>query len=103
VPDHDASHAPPHPISGARPAALLAVRITPDDVGKRVTVRHRYDATTLTDVVGLLLSWSAPEPGGVPVLRVERRDGTVTTIPLPDVAAAKVVPDPPAPRPPRSR
>ena len=44
--------------SGGRPAALLAVRITPADVGRRVTVRHRTDDGRLTDVVGLLRSWA---------------------------------------------
>ena len=71
------------------------VRITQADVGKRVTVRHRYDATTLTDVVGHLLEWTdAPSS----VLRVQRRDGTVTEVLLADVVAAKVVPTPPPPR-----
>jgi hypothetical protein len=73
----------------------LVVRITPADVGRRVSVRHRYDATTLTDVVGQLLAWSDG------VLRVERRDGEVVDIAVGDVVAAKVVPPPPAPRPDR--
>ena len=78
--------------TGARPAALLVVRITPDDVGRRVSVRRRLDATTLSDVVGRLLSWSDD------VLRIERRDGTVTEVPAGDLVAAKVVPPAPAPR-----
>jgi hypothetical protein len=81
---------------GARPAALLVVRISPDDVGRRVSVRHRHDASTLTDVVGRLASWDAQ------VLRIERRDGTFTEVREADVVAAKVVPDPPAPRRPTS-
>ena len=88
----------PNKASTARPGALLAVRITPADVGKRVTVRHRYDANTLTDVVGHLLSWSPGEGGVAALLRVERRDGTVAEIALADIAAAKVVPEPPPPR-----
>lgn len=82
---------------GAGPAALLAVRIVPDDVGSRITVRHRLhdDATAaFTDVVGTLLSWDPPD-GGDAVLRIERRDGTTADVPLPDVVAAKVVPPPP--------
>jgi hypothetical protein len=83
--DDQSSPAP----SRARPAALLVVRITPADVGRRVSVRHRYDATTLTDVVGQLLTWSDD------VLRIERRDGEVVDIAVGDVVAAKVVPPPP--------
>ena len=49
------------------PAALLAVRISPADVGRRVTVRHRIDDGRLSDVVGVLRSWDGA------VLRVERR------------------------------
>lgn len=80
---------------GARPAALLVVRITPVDVGRRVSVRHRYDASTLTDVVGRLLTWDDD------VLRIERRDGSVAEVAEADLVAAKVVPDPPARRPAR--
>ncbi|HET7899741.1 MAG TPA: hypothetical protein VFL59_01050 [Candidatus Nanopelagicales bacterium] len=85
--------------STARPAALLAVRITSDDVGSRVTVRHRlHDDPTasLTDVVGVLRSWE-PGPDGGDVLRIERRDSSVATVRLDDVVAAKRVP----PAPPR--
>lgn len=95
------SHQPERTPPRARPAALLAVRITPADVGRRVTVRHRHDDTTLTDVVGRLLSWArdgdatGPEPGdgGAAVLRVRRRDGSVAEIAVADVVAAKVVPE----------
>lgn len=83
-----------HPTAAARPTALLAVRITPDDVGSRVTVRHALhgDPTaSLTDVVGTLLSWE-PAAGPDAVLRIERRDGTTVAVPLPDIVAAKVVP-----------
>jgi GNAT superfamily N-acetyltransferase len=71
--------------SRRRPAALLSVRVSPADAGRRVTVRHRYDGDTLTDVVGRLLGW---EDG---VLRVERRDGRVVDVRADDVVAAKVV------------
>lgn len=75
---------PPPP--GARPAALLAVRIGPADVGRRVTVRHRIEDGRLSDVVGVLRSWADG------VLRVERRSGEVADVPEADVVAAKVVP-----------
>ncbi|MFN8167828.1 MAG: GNAT family N-acetyltransferase [Candidatus Nanopelagicales bacterium] len=71
--------------SGGRPAALLAVRLSPADVGRRVTVRHRHDATTLTDVVGVLRRWHDG------VLQVERRDGALVEVRSGDVVAAKVV------------
>lgn len=78
-----------HPDGGStgRPAALLAVRISPADVGRRVTVRHRVDhpGASLTDVVGRLVTWT----GGT--LRVERRDGSQVEVPERDVVAAKVV------------
>ena len=66
-------------------AALLAVRVSPADAGRRVTVRHRYEGATLTDVVGRLLSWVDG------VLTVERRDGSRVDVPATDVVAAKVV------------
>jgi len=95
VPSHDPSDAPgaaAPPGVGARPAALLAVRISPADVGRRVTVRHRYDASTLTDVVGRLLAW---DEGPEPALTLERRDGSVVVVPVALVVAAKVVPEAP--------
>ncbi len=73
------------PTGGARPAALLVVRISPADVGRRVTVRHQLDAGTLTDVVGRLVSW---ESGRV---QVERRDSAVVDIEARRMVAAKVV------------
>jgi GNAT superfamily N-acetyltransferase len=80
----------PDRLSGAaRPGALLAVRMSPADVGRRVSVRHRYDATTLTDVVGTLVGWTGGADGS---LVVERRDGARVTVHATDVVAAKVVP-----------
>ncbi len=101
--DTDADAVADPPVRrGARAGALLAVRITEADVGRRVSVRHRYDASTLTDVVGLLLSWEASgsdaDPGAAAVLRIERRDGSVAEVPVADVVAAKVVPPAPARR-----
>jgi hypothetical protein len=55
-----------------------------------VTVRHLYDASTLTDVVGRLLAW---DEGPEPALTVERRDGSVVVVPVALVVAAKVVPE----------
>jgi hypothetical protein len=76
--------------ASARPAALLVVRLTRDDVGARVSVRRRLpagDAASLSDVVGVLLAWGEDD-----VLHIERRDATVAQVHRADVVAAKVVP-----------
>jgi len=83
VPSHEAQ--PPR----ARPGALLAVRISPADVGRRVTVRHLLDDGVLTDVVGRLVAWSGGWDG---VLEIERRDGARVVVRAERVVAAKVVP-----------
>lgn len=68
------------------PAAVLAVRICPADVGRRVTLRHRVPGDhRLTDVVGTLQEWAGSE------LRVARRDGAVVRVSGGDLVAAKVV------------
>ena len=80
----------------ARPAARLVVRLSPGDVGARVTVRYRLpegESASLSDVVGVLAAW-----GDDDVLHVERRDGTAVVVARADVVAAKVVPQPPPPR-----
>lgn len=67
-----------------------AVRITPADIGRRVTIRIRTHAPegqpSTTDVLGVLRSWDKG------VLRVERRDGRVAEIPEADLLAARVIP-----------
>ncbi|RJL33437.1 hypothetical protein [Bailinhaonella thermotolerans] len=70
----------------------LVVAISPADAGRRVSVRRRLADGRFTDAVGVLESWS----GGV--LRIRRRDGSLTEIPEGDLAAGKVVPPPPSPR-----
>lgn len=74
-------------------AARLIVRITPRDVGRRVSVRRR-DREGFRDAVGVLESWRDG------VLTVRRRDGSLVEIAEATMVAAKVVPDPPARRPP---
>lgn len=71
--------------------ARLAVRITPADVGQRVTLRARYHGpeAAVTDVVGTLRAWSDG------TLTVTRRDGSVTTVAEADLVAARVVTEPP--------
>jgi hypothetical protein len=73
------------------------VRLSPDDLGARVTVRYRLpegESPSLSDVVGVLAAW-----GDDGVLHVERRDGTTVLVARADVVAAKVVPPPPPSRP----
>ncbi|MEV0924153.1 GNAT family N-acetyltransferase [Streptomyces spongiicola] len=74
----------------------LEVRITPSDVGKRVSVRRRAESSDesarFTDVVGVLGSWT----GGV--LLITRRTGETVRIPESSLVAGKVVPAAPARR-----
>jgi len=73
--------------------ARLQVHITPDDVGRRVSVRSRLSAApgepSTTDTVGRLLAWTDDE------LRIERRDGTVASVPVTSLLAGKVLPEQP--------
>jgi hypothetical protein len=73
--------------------ARLVVRITPADVGRRISARTRLEAPagspSTTDTLGYLRSWNDG------VLTVERRDGTRVTLREADLLAARVVPDPP--------
>ncbi|MFC7326813.1 hypothetical protein [Marinactinospora rubrisoli] len=73
--------------------ARLADSVTPQDVGRRVTLRNRLPDGRFRDIVGVLVSW---ENG---VLRVRRRDGSVGEVAARDVVASRVVPQ----HPPRRR
>ncbi|MFH8685508.1 GNAT family N-acetyltransferase [Streptomyces anulatus] len=74
----------------------LEVRITPADVGKRVSVRRRTDGggagAEFTDVVGVLTSWNSG------VLSITRKSGESVHIVESSVVAGKVVPAAPARR-----
>lgn len=74
----------------------LEVRVTPSDVGKRVSVRSLTGAAErhgrFTDTLGILTSWT----GGV--LRITRRDGGQVEIEEASMVAGKVVPPTPARR-----
>ncbi|MEU0372498.1 GNAT family N-acetyltransferase [Streptomyces sp. NPDC006283] len=74
----------------------LEVRITPADVGKRVSVRCLSAAEApvakFTDTVGVLTSWNAG------VLLITRRTGESVRIPESSLVAGKVVPAAPARR-----
>ncbi len=74
--------------------ARLEVRITPDDIGARITVRARHhgpDASAV-DVVGVLRDWRDGQ------LQITRRNGSTTIVTEEDLLAARVVPQPPPPR-----
>lgn len=78
-----------------RYGARLSLRLSPDDVGKRVTVRRRLPQGALGDVIGHLESWS----GGV--LTIRRRDDSLVDVAEDTLVAGKVVPPPPPKRRPR--
>ncbi|WP_433699886.1 hypothetical protein [Nocardiopsis sp. CA-288880] len=71
----------------------LVHRITPEDVGRRVSVRTALPGGGFTDIVGVVESWD----GGV--ITVRRRDGSAVEVEESAVAASRVVP----PVPPRRR
>lgn len=64
-------------------------RITPADVGRRVSVRSRLDdavgGPSLTDVVGRLVAWEGTS------LVVERRDGRQVTLDAERIVASRVI------------
>jgi hypothetical protein len=63
------------------------IAITPDDVGRRVSVRRRVPEG-FRDAVGILVSW------GDGVLTVRKRDGSLVEIAEDSLVAGKVVPPP---------
>ncbi|MFC8916440.1 GNAT family N-acetyltransferase [Streptomyces sp. NPDC057116] len=74
----------------------LEVRISPSDVGKRVSVRRLSDTGAqpekFSDTVGVLTSWTEG------VLLITRRTGETVRIPESSLVAGKVVPAAPARR-----
>jgi hypothetical protein len=64
------------------------VRLGPDDVGQRVTVRtriHEPGEPPLTDTVGVLEAWRDG------LLEIRRRDGTLARLREADLVAARRV------------
>lgn len=74
----------------------FAVRITPADVGKRVTIRYRItaegDGPHHSDAVGVLEAWADGE------LAVTNRHGETSMIAEADMVAGRVVGPPPTRR-----
>ncbi|QBI21181.1 hypothetical protein ER308_17465 [Egibacter rhizosphaerae] len=73
------------------------VRISPDDVGRRVSLRVRRPEARQgepghTDVLGELRRWDHGE------LEIARRDGSVAVVAEDDVVAGRTVPPPPPKR-----
>ncbi|MGI5120316.1 hypothetical protein ACQEU5_12375 [Marinactinospora thermotolerans] len=73
--------------------ARLSDSVTPQDIGRRVTVRIQLPDGRFRDIVGMLEAW---EDG---LITVRRHDDTVTEVTADDVVASRVIP----PSPPRRR
>lgn len=71
----------------------LVHRITPNDLGKRVSVRITLPGGGFTDIVGVVESWAEG------VLTLRRRDGSTSEVREAEIVASRVVP----PVPPRRR
>ena len=71
--------------------ARLVVRITPGDVGSRVSIRSRIASQpgepTTTDTVGRLLDWRDGQ------LSIQRRNGSIAHLQQADLLAGKVLPE----------
>jgi hypothetical protein len=70
---------------------MYVVRITPADVGRRVSVRRRIPGwPPLSDVVGELVDWSAG------ALAIRTAAGGIVTVAETDLVAGRTVPGRPA-------
>jgi len=80
---------------GWRTGGLARVDISPADIGRRVTIRHRLSSGQLTDVVGLLESWRSRDSEGSPLTRsaltVRNRHGISIEVEPRAMVAARVV------------
>ena len=69
-------------------AAIGRLRISPSDIGRRVSVRH-LAGDDLTDVLGNLVSWIGDWPDGV--IKIRKKDDSVQEIVTGKIFAAKVI------------
>ena len=69
-------------------SAIGRLRISPSDIGRRITVRHLAGAD-LTDVLGHLVSWIGDWPTGV--IGVRKKDDSIQEIVTGKIFAAKVI------------
>jgi len=66
--------------------------VGPGDVGVRVSLRRTLPEGGYGDVLGVVVFWDEM------TVEVEKRDGTVVSVPASTVVAAKRIPPPPARR-----
>ena len=64
------------------------LRISPSDIGRRVSVRHLTEEG-LTDVLGQLVSWSSDWPAGI--IKIRKKDDSFQEVISGKIIAAKVV------------
>lgn len=69
-------------------AAIGRLRISPSDIGRRVSVRH-LAGDDLTDVLGNLVSWIGDWPAGL--IKIRKKDDSVQEIVTGKIFAAKVI------------
>ncbi len=69
-------------------AAIGRLRISPSDLGRRVSVRH-FDGSNLTDTLGILISWTGDWPNGL--ISIEKKDKNIQEIISGNIFAAKVI------------
>ncbi len=69
-------------------AAIGRLRISPSDLGRRVSVRH-FDGSNLTDTLGILISWTNDWPEGL--IKIEKKDKSIQEIISGNIFAAKVI------------
>lgn len=70
----------------SRAGFRLSVSVTPEETGRRVSMRRRTEDGRFTDVVGVLERWEAG------VIAVRRRDGLLVEFDAETLVAGKVVP-----------
>ena len=73
-----------------RSGGLAAINISPADIGRRVTIRHRLPDGQLTDVVGILESWRQTATTDDELV-VRNRRGEPIRVGHPAIVAARVV------------
>ncbi|RNL78192.1 putative acetyltransferase [Halostreptopolyspora alba] len=70
----------------------FTTEVTPDDIGRRATLRVQLPDGRFRDIVGVLESWRDG------IIAVRRRDNSVTDVTADDVVASRIVPQEPPPR-----
>jgi N-acetylglutamate synthase len=68
--------------------AIGRLRISPSDVGRRVSVRYLTEEG-LTDVLGQLVSWSGDWPAGI--IKIRKKDDSFQDVVSGKIIAAKVI------------